>query len=354
MILDVHVGKSSHHQRHASGSSPSYPISPTDSGYGSSPTTPLTLRQLAKDDGRPLADEWARFVGNESDSDDPFGEADLANTPGNGVTHHGSPWPQTRPATQTPRTTRYRPTFAASLYPRSGSRIQQRGANKSIGRPGVGFLRRPDRFIPARPRQVAELSERFKTGKAPHELTGSERLLRHSGATEDPFYRRRNVEPMTHQFRSQSRSGTTGSRNRVSNVLGPLDQNSAIDDHTGNSTVWTVRDVPFRGTAVNDGRGQLVASGTNARLFRTIFPTALKAEEELEKHKARLAAALGLDRVQRILDVSIAPCREENFSISSKSASATQWNGSEWVKEGPVRTQQKPPRNRELPLSPFK
>lgn len=75
-------------------------------------------------------------------------------------------------------------------------------------------------------------------------------------------------------------------------------------------------------------------SGTNARLFRTSFPAIKpKAEEELERHEARLATALELDRAARVLDVNIIPQQRESKQKKSNK-SHTQWNGTEWVKEG--------------------
>ena len=138
----------------------------------------------------------------------------------------------------------------------------------------------------------------------------------------------------------------------VGSVLGPLDQNS----NDGNerpiepSPAWTVG---LGGAAINNGRGQLLRSGTNARLFRTTFPTAKpQNDEELEKHKARLAAALGLDRTRRVLEVNVSAhsggnCRKPGYV-------RTQWNGAEWFNDGPIPRPQKPLGNRNLPTAPFK
>ncbi len=138
----------------------------------------------------------------------------------------------------------------------------------------------------------------------------------------------------------------------VGSVLGPLDQNSidATDRPVDTSPAWTVG---LGGTAVNNGRGQLVRSGTNAPLFRTTFPTAKpQSEEELDKHSARLAAALGLDRAQRVLELS-APVHREG-GCSKPGYVRTHWTGTEWVNEGPVPKPQRPLGNRTLPTAPFK
>jgi hypothetical protein len=74
--------------------------------------------------------------------------------------------------------------------------------------------------------------------------------------------------------------------------------------------------------------------------------------EELEKHQARLAAALGLDRTQRVLETNAALSPGE---ICNKPGHVpTQWNGAEWVNEGPIPKPQRSLGNRELPTAPFK
>lgn len=101
-----------------------------------------------------------------------------------------------------------------------------------------------------------------------------------------------------------------------------------------NGTIWAVGGIAPSGTAVDNGRGQLVSSGTNARLFRTSFPTARQnGEEDHQKHEARLAAALGLDRARRTLHIST-PLNKAADPTCSPRVPLTQWNGTEWVKEG--------------------
>ncbi|KAK4153871.1 WD40 repeat-like protein [Chaetomidium leptoderma] len=329
------------------------PPSPLDSGYGSASPRPQTPNQPTKENGRPLVDFQHHCDGNTSDSDDPFVNSDHENSVAS-VAAVPLPSPSTsrapnhllrRSATLPQRTPRSRPALPSpfSSFPH---------ARFSHQRPNATPLRYLDRFIPSRHRG-ADLAERFRTSKTPHELTTTERLLRHDGATEDPFvYRRRVVTPLGLESRPRSRAETAASRNEVGNVLGPLDQNS-IDGNERQvdaSNAWTVG---LGGTAVNNGRGQLVRSGTNARLFRTTFPTAKPtSDEELEKHKARLAAALGLDRAQRVLEVNLAIHRGGDYKRPSYVS--TQWNGTEWVNEGPIPKPQKPLGNRLLPTAPFK
>jgi hypothetical protein len=91
---------------------------------------------------------------------------------------------------------------------------------------------------------------------------------------------------------------------------------------------------------VPNGRGGLLGTGTNAPLYTTSFSTTRpKAQEELEKHEGRLAEALELDRVTRVLefrDPSISP---QPPTVSSKDKdnkldSKTIWKGTEWIMGG--------------------
>ncbi|KAK0704909.1 WD40-repeat-containing domain protein [Lasiosphaeris hirsuta] len=358
-------------QRQALSSPECFPHSPVDSGYGSAPATPPTPTptRLGPRSICPTRGLWMLGDGNRSDSDDPFRKSEDEQSPDNTFAILSTP--RTTPGTEATsaeitqgvkkhltlpiRSARTRPSLPSSFRSESGTRLPRRSSNIGLTRSGTGSLRLPDRFIPSRSNSF-DTAEKFKTGKAPHELTRSEKLLRHNGAAEDAFcFRRRVVTPMAANYRIQSLSETGTSRNRVGSVLGPLDQNSGdgLARQVSNGTVWTVGGVVPGGTAINNGRGQLVRSGTNARLFRTSFPAARpKAEEELEKHEARIATALGLDRAKRVLEMNATPPAEN--SPAKHRDSRTQWNGTEWVKEGSPPKPQKPVENRQLPISPFK
>ncbi|KAL2146117.1 hypothetical protein VTI28DRAFT_5210 [Corynascus sepedonium] len=299
------------------------PPSPLDSGYASASPVQRIPEHPDKENEQPLAEFRSHYDGNQSESDDTYSNSDQESYLTNvepGSSESPSRFRTTghlrRRLTTLPQPTlRSRSSLPASYYSLPSVRPQQRGSKKVS-------LRHLDRYIPA------------------------------SGATEDPFiYRPRVVTPIGSQSRSRARAETAASRNEVGNVLGPLDQNSidGNDTQLDTSTAWTLG---LGGTAVNNGQGQLVRSGTNARLFRTTFPTAkLKSEEETEKYKTRLAAALGLDRAQRILDVNLTTHR--GLNSSKPGYVPTQWNGTEWVNDGPTPKPQKQLRNRMLPTAPF-
>lgn len=87
--------------------------------------------------------------------------------------------------------------------------------------------------------------------------------------------------------------------------------------------------------AVNDGRGGLVQSGTNAPMFNTLFPPSKpKAQEDVEKHEARLASAFDIDWSSRILgfdDVSLRLGRRHRKS--DPVLKKTRWEGCQLVKD---------------------
>ena len=67
--------------------------------------------------------------------------------------------------------------------------------------------------------------------------------------------------------------------------------------------VWAVGGLaPVPGTT-DDGHGHLVRSGTTARVFSTSFSISKpNVEEDLEKYQGRVASALDIDRVRKVLD----------------------------------------------------
>ena len=110
-------------------------------------------------------------------------------------------------------------------------------------------------------------------------------------------------------------------------------------------TVWRVGGLaPISG--VPDGRGRLVGSGTNAPLYTTSFSIARpKAQDDKDKHESRLAEALELDRVGRVLEFReqsslllepITTGKNKGSEIETKTA----WRGTEWIMGGPDQSTQ--------------
>jgi meiosis-specific APC/C activator protein AMA1 len=101
-------------------------------------------------------------------------------------------------------------------------------------------------------------------------------------------------------------------------------------------TIWRVGGLAPPSLGVSNGRGGLLSSGTNAPLYTTSFSAARpRAQEESENHENRLALALELDRVSRVLefrDFSTSP--QKHLTLKERQTefeSKTVWTGTEWM-----------------------
>ncbi|XDG02709.1 hypothetical protein ABKA04_002324 [Annulohypoxylon sp. FPYF3050] len=175
----------------------------------------------------------------------------------------------------------------------------------------------PDRFVPFR----VPLGDRFRATKQAHELSPSERLYRTDDAASDVFcFTPKRSTPVSSRRASRSDSN----QRRLGTVLN-LHSLSLEQRQVSNGAVWSVGGLAPGG--IDDGHGRRVSSGTNARLYATSFSNARpKSEEDQEKHEGRLALALKIDRVQRILDfdgVLDAPGLRDDFYCSIMAYSKT-------------------------------
>lgn len=112
-----------------------------------------------------------------------------------------------------------------------------------------------------------------------------------------------------------------------------------------------------RGYGVDAGRGRLISPGTNARLHTTSFSNQRpRPEEAQDQHEDRLALALKMDRVQRVLDfdgfATFPRCKRNSCLRSRMDISRTTWNGTEWSNDDHAPKSQKEVRT--LPNAPFK
>ncbi|KAI0803690.1 WD40-repeat-containing domain protein [Xylaria sp. FL0064] len=183
----------------------------------------------------------------------------------------------------------------------------------------------PDRFVPFH----VVAPDRFRANKQPHELTPSERLLRTEDGGADAFCFTPNRSVPT-SSRRISKSDCVERRQGTVLDLHPLDR------QVSHGAVWSVGGTAPNGVAVDGGRGRLVSSGTNARLYTTSFSNLRpKSEEDQERHEGRLAVALDIDRVQRVLDFdgfSTFP-RYKKKNRPSLHTAKTTWTGSEWAND---------------------
>ena len=82
-------------------------------------------------------------------------------------------------------------------------------------------------------------------------------------------------------------------------LSGRLDIEHQVDEALG-----SVIDAAARsGSATDDGRGHLIRRGTNARLFTmTSLVGRSSAQDDLENYHGRIASALNIDRVRKVLN----------------------------------------------------
>ncbi|KAI1479385.1 hypothetical protein K445DRAFT_78256 [Daldinia sp. EC12] len=201
----------------------------------------------------------------------------------------------------------------------------------------------PDRFVPL----YVPLQDRFRATKQVNELSPLERLHRTENAASDVFcFTPKRSSPLSARRASRS----DGNQRRVGTVLG---LHSLEQRQVSNGAVWSVGGLAPGG--VNDGRGRRVSSGTNARLYTTAFSnTRPKSEDEQEKHEGRIALALKIDRIQRILDFdgySTFPRCKYKGRPPLREAKTT-WTGSEWSNDCYIPKIQR--EERCLPSAPFK
>jgi hypothetical protein len=100
-------------------------------------------------------------------------------------------------------------------------------------------------------------------------------------------------------------------------------------------TVWSVGGTAPGSVAIDGGRGRYLGSGTNAPLYTMPFNSSRpRSEEYQEKHEGRLAQALDIDCLQRVLDYdgfSTYPrCRNKNKFRPALNTAKTTWTGTEW------------------------
>ena len=196
----------------------------------------------------------------------------------------------------------------------------------------------PDRFIPSR-RVADRASNIFHLSKSPQELSWSERVLRQSTTSSDPFVPRRNVSNRVPQrsstpqeaghSRITPRSISTGA---VWNVGGPA-------PHSG----------PVVG--VDGDHGGLLGSGTNAPIYSAGFFRSEPPDQGHERYVDKLAAALEIDLANRVLDSPPRPEYHEPRAGSRDSFPSTEWHDIAWTDRGSTakKVEQKP-----IPEVPFR
>jgi hypothetical protein len=119
-------------------------------------------------------------------------------------------------------------------------------------------------------------------------------------------------------------------------ALGQLLQNRGGERQVSMGAMWSVGGVAPSTIAVDDGQGHLVRRGTNARLFPTPFQEGLVSTSvEKEKHEGRIASALKIDQVRKILEFAQNQQipRSPRYHTRQTEFSQTSWNGYQWANQ---------------------
>ncbi|KAJ9417227.1 fzr protein [Fusarium oxysporum] len=140
-------------------------------------------------------------------------------------------------------------------------------------------------------------------------------------------------------------------------ALGQLPQNRGGDRQVSMGAMWSVGGLAPNAIATDDGQGHLVRRGTNARVFPTLFQESLVSTSvEKEKHEGRIASALNIDQVRKILEFARAQQIPQSLKQHGLHTdfSHTSWNGYQWVNKEEWSIPLRPAKRRLLPAAPFR
>ncbi|KAF5673056.1 hypothetical protein FHETE_3541 [Fusarium heterosporum] len=212
--------------------------------------------------------------------------------------------------------------------------------------------RRLDRYVPRRD-LISPSSERYRTTKQSQDLSRDERLKRDKSASADPFVLKRCVLDPDPRF--PFRVDDSNLDRGV--ALGQLPQNRGGDRQVSMGAMWSVGGLAPSTIAVDDGQGHLVRRGTNARVFPTSFQESLVSTSvEKEKHEGRIASALKIDQVRKVLEFvqgQRVP-RSPGYHALHTNFGQTSWNGYRWANKEEWSVPLKPAKKRLLPAAPFR
>ncbi|KAF4457843.1 hypothetical protein F53441_318 [Fusarium austroafricanum] len=162
------------------------------------------------------------------------------------------------------------------------------------------------------------------------DLSRDERLKRDKSASADPFVLKRRVLDPDPRFPFR----VDDSHLDRGVALGHLPQNRGGDRQVSMGAMWSVGGLAPSAIATDDGQGHLVRRGTNARVFPTLFQESLVSTSvEKEKHEGRIASALNIDQVRKILEFAQSqqiPRSPRPHGLPTD-FSQTSWNGYQWA-----------------------
>lgn len=230
------------------------------------------------------------------------------------------------------------------------SQLTTRGKRQSL--PGTlrrpswdtgGTPQTPDRFIPFRRPSKSQRTS-FQLSKSIDRLTEAEKLCRSRFVSPDPF-----SPPTRSELQSRylaTRPPNAAHDTRAVNSGLRARSTTPTSRQVSDGAVWGVGGsfaASETGVAVTDGRGGLFSSGTTAPLYTCAFQDERDPRRELDDHERRIAAALDVDQVERLvttpLTVSTAlpsPISLPTSPISPtyRISGPTAWQNNEWVRKG--------------------
>ncbi|KAF4977534.1 hypothetical protein FZEAL_5968 [Fusarium zealandicum] len=212
---------------------------------------------------------------------------------------------------------------------------------------------RLDRYVPRRD-HGSPPCERYRTTKEVQDLSMEERLKRNKSASVDPFVLRRRALSPDQRFPFQVDDSVL---NRGT-ALSQLPQNRGGGRQVSVGAIWSVGGIVPSTMAIDDGRGHLLQRGTNARIFAMPFQESLvNTSVEKEKHEGRIASALDLDRVRKVLEFGPSQPIPRSLSIQDawdKLDGRTSWVGTQWMNKEQFCVSLRPAKKRLLPAAPFR
>lgn len=209
-----------------------------------------------------------------------------------------------------------------------------------------------DRFITTRP-SAWDLSHAFRASKATQDLTNSEKLLRDTFVSPDPFGPLI-LPPMMEQRASgfRGRGGLAETNRNRSRTIGtlhtialPQDISAPQNRQVSAGAVWNVggsaqASQPGPVRAVPNGRGGFLSSGSNAPMYTAEFLDQRSANQEIETLESRVARALDIDRTERLINTNRSTRVFRGASTGSvglqnrhsRNEPRTKWINGEWVR----------------------
>ena len=258
-----------------------------------------------------------------------------------------------------------------------GRTLQRRCASADSVRRARTHFTSPDRYVSARSASIHDESQ-LRTGRAVGSLTPQERYARRRDVRTSPF-RRSSVSPSRI---AASRRPANSSTPLVPPTYTPsfVVANDALPRNVDVSTrtvtgrqvsigaVWNVggaaaAQIPAHfgpRAAVRNGRGGLLASGTNAPMHVAHFLDIETRDQAMRRHENRLAVALDVDPASRVLVNTLPDPFVDHFPLRDNPAQHMPfiWSNNAWAElETPPpspRVRNRPDPSRRVSSIPFR